>query len=81
MPCPACGGICTLDLLGWVAFAAVNLLGTLVLIWALFQCVIGALAPHRAIALVLLVAMSAPFVWVGTLKQLPVRAWRPRSLR
>ena len=69
-----------MGLLGWVAFAAVNLLGTAVIVGALLGCLVGTLAPHRAVAFVLLVALAAPFVWVGTLRLLPVRPAETRSL-
>lgn len=73
VPCPACRAVCTLGVAGWGAFFAVNLLGVMITLWALFECVLGTLAPNRAIAIVLLVAAAAPFVWVGALKLLPVR--------
>ncbi len=71
MPCPSCRAVCTLGWRGWGALAAVNAAGLVVLLWVLAQCAVGALAPHRALALVLAVSGLAPFVWWGVLQLLP----------
>ena len=76
VPCPKCQATATLGILGWGAFASVNLAGTWIVVWAFFQIGSGTLAPNRAVALILLVAVLAPFVWFGTLKILTARPLR-----